>query len=74
MRLAGRKCLREFLHAPDARQLHVMLNYCNRRKFEGLPEGRTIALDSKFLYLRTFFFWNWFSRGLLMIKVNGVNN
>jgi hypothetical protein len=25
MRIATRKCLREFLHTPDARQLHVML-------------------------------------------------
>lgn len=74
MRIAARKRLREFLHTPDARELHVMLNYCRRRKFEGLPEEGTIALDSTFLYFRTFFFWNWFSRGLLMIKVNGVNN
>jgi hypothetical protein len=74
MRLAACKCLREFLHTSDARELHVMLNYCRRGKFEGLPEERTIALDSRFLYLRTFFFWNWFSRRLLMIKVNGVNN
>jgi hypothetical protein len=72
--LATRKCFREFQYATDAGQLHVILNYCRRRKFEELPKGSNIALDSRLLYFGKFFYKDWFSRRLLMIKVNGVNN